>query len=128
MKKESKYLRIAGFLEILLGVVYILSLRGLFGADSSFIGVTEGQAVDILFGAAGLYGAYIFQIVAGLFGVLLANKKSLITVLFGVVLFLAQLVPFLHLNGSLVQIVIHVLFLIVPYFYLHNAYKVFRRA
>lgn len=124
--KGTKLLRIGGSFEIIVGVLFILALRGLMGAETAFIGVTEADAADILWGAAGLYGIYIFQIVAGLIGLLFANKKSLLTVIFGLILFFTQLIPFLHLQGAVLQYVIHIVLLIIPYLYLHGAYKNFR--
>ena len=72
-----------------------------------------------------LYVGYGFQILAGLLGICLAGRRSLLTVILGVLLFVVQLVGFLNTSG-MVEIVINIVLLVIPYYYLHNAYKIYR--
>lgn len=118
---------IAGLLEILLGVISILAIRGLLGADGAFTGITEEAAKDILFGLVGLYGGNIFKILAGLLGILLAGKRHLITVIMGLILFVVQLWSFVQVGNDMAQIIINIALLAIPYYYLYNAYKLYKK-
>lgn len=124
MRKGSKHLRIAGFLEMVIGVVSIVLIRMLLteGGDA----VSDEAAKDALFGIVGLYVADGFKILAGLLGILLANKKSLLTVICGVVLFFAHLITFLQGGLDTTQIIIYALLMVIPYYYLHNAVRNYR--
>ena len=63
---------------------------------------------------------------AGLLGLLLSKKKSLLTVILGVLLFVPQLIAFLHVKNDIALILVNAVLLAVPYYYLHNAYKNFK--
>ena len=63
------------------------------------------------------------EIITGLVGVLSANKKSSLVLILGIVLFIVNLWEFFTYDQNITQIVIHALTLIVPYYYLHNAYR-----
>ncbi len=122
---HAKHLRIAGLLEILLGAVSILAVRGLLSLGGA-ADVTDAQATAALGGLTLLYVGYGFQILAGLLvGICLAGRRSLLTVILGVLLFVVQLVGFLNTSG-MVEIVINIVLLVIPYYYLHNAYKIYR--
>lgn len=125
-KKSSKHLRIAGVIVILLGVLSILAIRGILSSNSVFAGISEETAKETLFGLTGLYAIYIFQIIAGLFALLMAGRKSIITVICGVLLFVMQLWPFVKSGNDMTQIIINIVLLAIPYYYLHNAYKVYK--
>ena len=75
-----------------------------------------------LFGLTALYVLNGFKILAGLLGLLLAGKKSLLTVIMGVILFVAQLWNFFQAGNGAIEIVINIVLLVIPYYYLHNAY------
>ena len=124
MRSGSKHLRIASIIQIVLGVISIMAARFLIGAGNiEDTGIEAEQALGIL---VLTYGGYIFQIFAGIFGLLLANKKSLFTVILGVLLYVPQLVTFLHLKGNIALIILNIVLLAIPYYYLHNAYKNFK--
>lgn len=125
MKNNSKHLRIAGFLEILLGAGSILAIRYLLGAEGQ-VELSETAAKTALLGLTGLYAMNGFKILAGLLGICLAGKRSLLTVLLGVVLFFVQLVSFIQLKGGIPVILFNAVLLAIPYYYMHNAYKVYR--
>ena len=59
-------------------------------------------------------------------GLLLSKKKSLLTVILGVLLFVPQLIAFLHVKNDIALILVNAVLLAVPYYYLHNAYKNFK--
>ena len=121
---HAKHLRIAGLLEILLGAVSILAVRGLLSLGGA-ADATAAQATAALGGLTLLYVGYGFQNLAGLLGICLAGRRSLLTVILGVLLFVVQLVGFLNTSG-MVEIVINIVLLVIPYYYLHNAYKIYR--
>lgn len=124
-----KHLRIAGALEILLGLAAIAAIQGLLGAGWEFMpGLSEGAGKSALFSLFVLYGANGFKILAGLLGILLANRKSMLTVALGGLLFLVQLVNFLQIGKDMVQIIIHIILLVIPYYYLHNAWRNYRQS
>lgn len=124
MKSSSKHLRIASNLQIVLGIASILLTRFLIGhGDVSVAGLTGEQALKSLMQS---YAGASFQIIAGAIGLALSNKKSIITVILGILLFIPQLAAFLNANGSIPYIVGNIILLAIPYYYLHNAYKNFK--
>lgn len=123
MRRGSKHLRIAGLLEILLGAGSILAIQFLLGAGDSSVELTESAAKTALWDIILLYGFNGFKILAGLFGICLANRKSLLTVIFGVLLFFVQLVAFVQVKDDVTQIIINIVLLAIPYYYMHNAIR-----
>ena len=125
-KNAGKHLRIASLLEILLGVVSIVGLRMMLGSDQAFAGLPDAVAQSALFGVLYIYVANGAKVLAGILGLLLAGRRSLLTVLLGGLMFLVQLVSFVQVGQDMVQIVIHIVLLVIPYYYLHNAVKIYR--
>lgn len=124
MRSGSKHLRIASVIQILLGVISIISTYFLIGeADIEATGISAEHALTILIAT---YCGAAFQVLAGIIGLLLSNKKSILTVLCGILLFIPQLITFLHVQDNIVMIIINIVFLAIPYYYLHNAYKNFK--
>ena len=96
----------------------------LIGAgDVTVAGLDPEKALGIL---VLTYGGQAFQVLAGLLGLLLSKKKSLLTVILGVLLFVPQLIAFLHVKNDIALILVNAVLLAVPYYYLHNAYKNFK--
>lgn len=58
---------------------------------------------------------------------MLSKKKSIITVIFGLLLFVPQLINFIHLQGNIALIIVNIVLLLIPYYYLHNAYLNFKK-
>lgn len=121
----SKHLRIAGFLEMLIGVSMIIFVWQLLGHDDPNH-MENAKAMQAFMGVIGLYAIHVFEIIAGLIGIVKSKKGSLLTVLLGVILFLMNLVEFFMHTTNIMEIIIHALTLIVPYYYVHNAVKLFR--
>ena len=125
MRNSTKHLRIASVIQIILGAGSLIAAYFMIGTDEAAIAaegleISPEKALTIL---VLTYGGYVFQILAGLFGLLLAKKRSLFTVILGIALFIPQLINFLHVKNDIVLIVINVVFLAIPYYYMHNAYK-----
>ena len=123
MRKGCKHLRIASIIVILLGIASIIAIRMLLGANVD-TGDLSGTSFEGALG--GLIGLYIFngfKILAGLIGLLLSNKKSVLTVVLGFLLFICQLIPFLQSGNGMEEIIINIILLVIPYYYLHNAVK-----
>ena len=125
MRKGTKHLRIASIIQIILGIgtialAYFLLDKG----DLLASGISGEQAFKELMLT---YGASAFQIIAGLFGLILAKKKSLFTVILGLLLFIPQLIQFIHTDNNIPFIIVNIVFLIFPYYYLHSAYKNFKK-
>ena len=123
MRKGCKHLRIASVLVIALGVISIIGIRMILGSDVAAGELTGTQLEGALGGLVGLYAFYGFKILAGLIGLALSNKKSILTVILGIILFLCQLVPFLQSGNGTATIIVNIVLLVIPYYYLHNAYR-----
>lgn len=127
MRNGTKHLRIASIIQMILGVVSIALTYFLVGEltseDLVIAGISGKEAIGILFAT---YAGAAFQIIAGIFGLLLSKKKSIITVIFGILLFIPQLLTFIHLDGNVLLIIVNIVLLLIPYYYLHNAYKNFK--
>lgn len=120
MRSGTKHMRIASVIQIIVGIIGLFLTYFLIGAgDITVTGIEPNRALGIL---VLTYAGYIFQIFAGIVGLRLANKKSIITVILGILLFVPNLVFFLHLDG-IGLIVMNIVTLVIPYYYLHNAYK-----
>lgn len=74
MRKGTKMLRIASFLQIIFGVVYFFLARFLLGEGEIILGDLSGE--DALMTVLISYGGCAFQVLAGLIGLALANKRA----------------------------------------------------
>ncbi len=92
-------------------------------ADASDITVSVEEALKSLILA---YASAGFQVLAGLFGLVLSKKRSIVTVILGIILFIPQLLQFMHLDNNTILIAVNILLLVIPYYYLHSAYKNFK--
>lgn len=115
MRSGTKMLRTASLLQIIFGLGYFLLARFLLGED-------EDALMTVLIS----YGGCAFQVLAGLLGLALSNKKSVITVLLGILLFIPVLANFLKTEGNIAVIVVTAVTLVFPYLYLHAAWKNFK--
>ena len=124
-RRGCKHLRIASILVILLGVISILAVQLLLGASEAetAAGLSESALKSALAGIVAIYAMNIFKIIAGLIGLVMSNKKSLLTVILGGLLFIIQLAEFFQTGSSIVEIVINIILLVIPYYYFHNAVR-----
>lgn len=122
MLKGTKFLRVGAVLEMIIGVVSLLAVWGILGATTESFVPNETVGANILLSAVAVYGIHIFEVVAGLFGLIRANHKSVLAVLFGAILFFGNLAEFFIYGTGMPAIVIHALTLVVPYLYLHGAF------
>ncbi len=124
MKSGTKMLRIASIILIVFGVVSILTARVLlYAGDASAADLSGTTSLGVL---VLYYGGAIFQILAGIIGLAVAQKKSLLTVVLGVLLFIPQLAHFYNIKGNIAMIIVGIIALAVPYLYTQSAYKNFR--
>ena len=121
MRSGTKMLRIASLLQIVFGVGYFFLARFLLGEGEVVLGDLSGE--DALMTVLISYGGCAFQVIAGLLGLALANRKSLLTVILGIALFIPVLANFLQTLGNVVTIIVTAVTLIFPYLYLHAAWK-----
>ncbi len=121
MRSGTKMLRIASLLQIVFGVGYFFLARFLLGEGEVVLGDLSGE--DALMTVLISYGGCAFQVIAGLLGLALANRKSLLTVILGIALFIPVLANFLQTQGNVVTIIVTAVTLIFPYLYLHAAWK-----
>ena len=121
MRSGTKYLRVASVIQIILGAASMLLTHYLVGnGDASIAGISAPEALGALILA---YGMAVFQILAGIIGLMAADKKSLFTVFLGILLFIPQLAHFCSIKGNIGMILVNVIALAIPYLYLHNAWK-----
>ena len=120
----TKGLRVSSIILILMGLASILLTYFLaHEVDASDITVSSELVLKSLILA---YASAGFQVLVGLIGLILSKKRSIITVILGIVLFIPQLLYFMHLDGNFVLIGVNILLLMIPYYYLHSAYKNFK--
>ena len=80
----------------------------------------------VLFGVSGMYAVNAFKVLTGLLGIALANKKSFLTVVCGFICFIMQLSAFFQSGNGGLEIAVNVVLLVIPYYYLHNAWLNFK--
>ena len=120
----TKGLRVTSIILILMGLASILLTYFLaHEVDASDITVSSLEALKSLILA---YASAGFQVLVGLIGLILSKKRSIITVILGIILFIPQLLYFMHLDENFVLICVNILLLVIPYYYLHSAYKNFK--
>ena len=124
MRSGTKMLRIASLLQIIFGLGYFLLARFLLGEGEVVLGDLSGE--DALMTVLISYGGCAFQVLAGLLGLALSNKKSVITVLLGILLFIPVLANFLKTEGNIAVIVVTAVTLAFPCLCLHAARKNFK--
>ena len=124
MKEGTKGLRIASVLELVFGVVSIIMIQVLMkNGDASAANLSGGSSLMwLVFG----YVAAGFQILAGIVGLACANKKSLLTIIFGIILYIPVLWHFFQIKGNISLILLNVVTLIVPYVYSRSAFLNFK--
>ena len=122
----SKHLRIAATLELLMGAALIAGTFLGIGADTEFGGLVGLDPSKVLFGVSGMYAVNAFKVLTGLLGIALANKKSFLTVACGFICFIMQLSAFFQSGNGGLEIAVNVVLLVIPYYYLHNAWLNFK--
>ena len=125
-RRGSKHLRIAATLELLLGAALIAGTFLGIGADTEFGGLVGLDPSKVLFGVGGMYAVNAFKVLTGLLGIALANKKSFLTVACGFICFIMQLSAFFQSGNGGLEIAVNVVLLVIPYYYLHNAWLNFK--
>lgn len=120
----TKGLRVTSIILILMGLASILLTYFLaHEVDASDITVSSLEALKSLILA---YASAGFQVLVGLIGLILSKKRSIITVILGIILFIPQLLYFMRFDVNFVLIGVNILLLMIPYYYLHSAYKNFK--
>lgn len=122
MLKGTKFLRVGAVLEIIVGAVSLLAVWGILGATTETFVPNETVGANVLLSAVAVYGIHIFEVVAGLFGLVRANHKSYVALLFGAVLFFSNFAQFfMYESASVMETAIHAISLVVPYVYFQGA-------
>jgi len=121
MRSGTKHLRIASVIQIIMGIISLIAVYFMIGAGD--VTVSGAAPEKVLLVLVFTYCGYVFQVLAGIIGLLLANKKSLLTVILGVLLFIPSLISFIHVQQDIKLIIVNAVLLAIPYYYLHNAFK-----
>lgn len=90
MNKNAKYLRIASVLLIIMGVLSVALVLGILNAPE-YLTEVKANGETVLKDVALNYAIVALYVVAGIVGLVLANKRSVVTVAFGVAVVLVQL-------------------------------------
>lgn len=122
----EKHLKIAGILEILIGLSMIGLIQILLRHDASFLDLNPDGIREAFQSLLGLYALHVFEIVAGIFAIVKSKGRSLVIVICGAILFFLNLTELFLPGEGIGQIVVNVITLLVPYYYLHNAVKIYR--
>lgn len=91
---DIKTFKNSRFLEVLIGISMIIFVWQLLGHDDPGH-MEDAEAMQAFMEVIDLYAIHVFEIIAGLIGIVKSKKGSLLTVLLGVILFLMNLVEFL---------------------------------
>lgn len=127
MNQARKHLRIAGLLEIIIGIATIAFTLFLLEKGNTIQGQTSASVGnDAFFALLSLYGVHVFEILCGIIAIVSTNRRSLLCVILGLILMVANLAEFFMNSTQIVEILVHALTLLVPYYYLHNAVRSFR--
>lgn len=125
MKNQQKNncLRITSFLEIIMGIISIILIRFLLVQDGSIVILSKELEVTALWGIILIYGVNIFKIIAGMLGLCFVNKKSILTVLCGIILIGAHSSNVFVGEFSVLAIIIDVIPMLIPAYYLYGAIR-----
>lgn len=128
MRSGTKLLRIMSILELFIGILMIVFIRLLLAADMDYsLVLSDTVAANALWSVLAAYGVHVVEILGGIIGLINANKKSMLTVIMGVILFVLNLTDFVSHDGNMVQMVLQCLTLIVPGLYLTAAWNNYRK-
>lgn len=120
--RGTKFLKTASILEIVIGLASLLMSWFIVGNGDFSNFLKEGFASQIFLSILLVYGIHIFEILAGIIGLVKSSKKSVFVLILGIILFGINLVEFFTFDNDMIAIIIHAVSLVVPYFYLHGAY------
>lgn len=121
--KGSKYLLVSSILEIVIGLVSLFTVWSLVGSGDFSKIVADGLAGSALLSIVVVYGYHIYEIFAGIVGLIKHNKRSVFVCIVGFILFLINLTEFIAIKGDMINIIIHVITFIVPGLYILGAYQ-----
>ncbi len=121
MSKNSKHLRIASIIQLLFGIGYVIFIQLML--EYGEINLDNIKEEEAFFALIIAYLTAFLSILAGVAGLVKSNKKSILTVIFGLILFIPQLINFINVKNDTLLIVVNIIALVIPYYYLHNAWK-----
>lgn len=124
-ERNSKHLKFAGIIEIVAGLAALAAIRGLLGPEVSE-NFSHSDAWFSFLGLGGSYIVYSFVMLAGLFGVLLAEKNSPAPVIFGLILILIQIIQTVQSQGNTGVMIANSILLLLPLYYFYHAFKLYR--
>ncbi|WP_418290431.1 hypothetical protein, partial [Massilicoli timonensis] len=112
-----------GALEIAAGIISIVLIRFLLHQDEKLVLFSNEVAHDALWGLVYIYGVNAFKILAGVIALICANKKSMLSVVLGILLFFAHGFAFLAKEQTLAELITNLIMILPAYFYLSGAIK-----
>lgn len=94
---------------------------GSFGMSGTK-GLRVTSIILILMGLASILLTYFLAHEVDASDIIVSSLEALKSL----ILFIPQLLYFMHLDGNFVLICVNILLLVIPYYYLHSAYKNFK--
>lgn len=119
--KKNKYLTVTSVLEIIAGLASILLIRFLLVKGDTIVILSKEVETTALWGLVLIYGVNIFKILAGIIGLCFAHKKSIITVICGIILVLAHGSNAFVGEISILALTLDIIPLLIPAYYLYGA-------
>lgn len=121
--KNAKKIRVTSILFILSSVLSVVLMLTLLN-NEEWRPQIIADAGTVLENVALMYGICGLELVAGIVGLLLANKSSKVTVFFGIATLIEHVVITVMMytsGGNITTVIINAVFVLVPLFYLLGA-------
>lgn len=122
MNTGSKYLKITSILQIFLGLGSILLIRMLLAEGNEFTILSNEIEPTELLSIIYIYAFNIFKILTGIIGFCLSNKKTMLTVICGILSIGIQATSLLVGNINIINTILDMITILIPSFYLYGAY------
>lgn len=121
MNNLTKNVKTASIIQIVLGVITVIITQFLLKNGDA---TSSGLSTSGMFLQLGLiYAGAALQILAGIVGLASMNKKSLLAVILGVLIYIPQLWNLFATRNSISLIVVHIVLLVITYYYVHSVYQ-----
>lgn len=124
--KGRNYLRVTGFLEILVGVVSIILIQWILKQDSIDLNIYNLDIIkDALWVLILIYGFAGLKIITGIFGILYANnlKRYKTCYILGLLVIIIQTLSICTITFNVSSIISYGIIMIIPVYYLFGAIK-----
>lgn len=121
--KGSKYLKVTGFLEILVGIASLAMIFWILKENPTEYNVFGSNVKDTLWVLVLIYAMAGFKILAGILGMIFSNneKASLFLEIVGMILILIGISSIGQYDFTIRNVIVNIVVLILPAYYLYGA-------